>query len=277
MDGYSNRILDRYLSLLGVEDGSIEIDQLRELTRAQLIRAPFENISKIVRVRVQGAEWIPELEQYLDDIEANHFGGTCNTNNYFFNQLLRYLGYDAVTCGAEIAEPGSSRNGHMVNLVKLDGKQWLIDVGYGAPFWNPIPREERDDVEVSFGEDRYLFKPLDQKQRTKLEVYHKGKLVHGYLMRPQPLELEYFREVIKRSYMENATFLSRLRISRYFDQTAVTLNNSNLVDMDQTSATSRMIENRDELIASIIENFEMPEADVTTAVNSLPDKTLFGS
>jgi N-hydroxyarylamine O-acetyltransferase len=276
MTGYSNRIFDRYLALLGIDGSAPDLERLCALTSAQLIRAPFENISKIVRVRVQGARWIPELERYLDDIESANFGGTCNTNNLFFNQLLRHLDYDAATCGAQIAAPGTTRNGHMVNLVKLDGEEWMIDVGYGAPFWQPIPRERTDDVKLRLGEDEYLFKPRDSERRTKVEVYHKGNLVHGYLMRSDPMTLEDFRGSIEHSYQENATFLNRLRICKFFDNRAITLNNNSLVEMDGTSATARRIESPDELIATIVQKFEMPLDDVRIAVHSLSDETLFG-
>ena len=72
---------------------------------------------------------MPGLDQFLADIENYHFGGTCYTNNYFLKLLLSYLGYDVKLCGADMNRPDV----HVVNIVRIEGREFIVDVEYAAP------------------------------------------------------------------------------------------------------------------------------------------------
>lgn len=72
---------------------------------------------------------------------VNHCrGGFCYELNGLFHQLLCQLGYQAITINAQIIHEGQlgPRYDHMAIAVKLDGIDWLIDVGYGDLFTRPI-------------------------------------------------------------------------------------------------------------------------------------------
>ena len=51
------------------------------------------------------------------------------------DRLLAELGYWTHPVLAQISFPGS----HQANLVEIDGQRYLVDVGNGAPFVEPIP------------------------------------------------------------------------------------------------------------------------------------------
>lgn len=66
-------------------------------------------------------------------------GGSCTLNNSFFSAVLRSLGYAVVSGGARVAKaanggPKDVFGGldHMVNLVTIEGRRYLVDVGFGG-------------------------------------------------------------------------------------------------------------------------------------------------
>ena len=73
-------LFDKYLELLEVEKSQPSLDLLNRIVKANLIKVPFENISKLI-YKKQRMNYIPDLATYLDGIENYNFGGTCYTNN----------------------------------------------------------------------------------------------------------------------------------------------------------------------------------------------------
>jgi arylamine N-acetyltransferase len=127
----------RYLALLGVEHPAPALDALARLTRAHLLRVPFENVSAILRRRAHGSAPVAPLdeEDVLAGWEARRAGGVCFEHAHLFGRLLDGLGYEVQPVAGDIAFPGS----HQALAVRLAGARWLVDVGNGAPFFDPIP------------------------------------------------------------------------------------------------------------------------------------------
>lgn len=119
----------RYLEILGVARRQPSLKALHELLRAHLIRIPFENISKLYYRKRLGLVNIPPIQLYLDGIDQFHFGGTCYSNNYYFHLLLCSLGYEAKLCAADMKTPQV----HALNMIRIEGREYLADTGYAAP------------------------------------------------------------------------------------------------------------------------------------------------
>ena len=73
-------------------------------------------------------------------------------------RLLVALGYRAHVVLGDITFPGS----HMAVLVELHGRRYLVDVGNGAPFFEPIPLD--GPVEVRRAGLAYRVRPGDAAQ-----------------------------------------------------------------------------------------------------------------
>jgi len=147
----------RYIKLLGFKPKEPNLDDLTKIISSHLKIIPFENISKLYYFQQTGQKRIPALSQFLYGSEKYHFGGTCYVCNYHLYQLLKYLGYDVKLCGADMSQPDV----HIVILVKLDGREYIVDVGYAAPFLEPIPRDLLIDYKISRGKDDYILHPMD--------------------------------------------------------------------------------------------------------------------
>jgi arylamine N-acetyltransferase len=211
---------------------------------------------------------IPTLQLYLDGIEQNHFGGTCYSNNYYFNLLLKFLGFDTKLCGADMANPDV----HMVSIVRFEGQEYIVDVGYGAPFLAPLPRNLRNDHIIKYGDDSYVLKPQDLDGFSRLQLYRNGKLKHGYHVKPQGRDIGYFSDVISASFRPEATFMNAVLLVRFFPNRTVTIHNYSKVESTPENSSFRKMANNEELIVTIERNFGIPTGIISDALGQI--KTL---
>ena len=258
-------LLERYLSLLGMQRREPSFQTLSELVKAHLYRVPFENISKLNYKLDQDFRGLPDLELYLDGIEHNNFGGTCYTNNYYFSQLLANLGFEVKLCGADMNNPDV----HLNSTVTIDGREYLIDVGYAAPFWMPIPLDLETDYSIHLGSDRYVLKPRNTSGCSQLELYRNGELIHGYLVKPFPRRIQEFEQVIFNSLRDEATFMNALLLAKFSEDKSYVIHNFSATEYNKTEPTTRKLKDHDELIQVVHEWFQIPGERTQEALNQL--------
>jgi arylamine N-acetyltransferase len=264
---FATGLFSHYLSLLQLPKENPSLENLTRLVRAQLMQVPFENISKLYRLKHDGLREMPSFEQHLVGIERFNFGGTCYANNYYYNRLLNYLGYEVKLCGADMANPDV----HLVSIVKLNGREYIVDVGYGAPFYAPMPRDLQEDYTISFGDDRYALKPQTTDGRSQLDLYRGGQLKHGYSVNPIPREIEYFADVITDSYRPQATFTNALLLVRFFESRSIVIHNYNLIESGPTKSRIDKISDREELINSVEKHFGIPRKIIAESISMLAE------
>lgn len=257
-------MLSRYLRILEVPRRTPSLAALAELTAAHLRRIPFENVSKLY-YRKDTLMRLPDLARFLDGVERHHFGGTCYSNNFHFHELLAQLGYRVSLCGADMSAPDV----HVVNTVSLARSQYLVDVGYGAPFLSPLPLDLEHDHEVEWGSERYVLKPRDPAGRSRLEQYREGVLRHAYLVNPRPRRIQEFERVIAASFDEQATFMNALLLARFSRDRSVTLRNLTLSEVRAGSSRVTRIPNRDALPAAVERHFGIPQGITRQALEGV--------
>lgn len=266
-----SKLFDKYLSLLKVERSTPNFDLLRKIVRAHLIKIPFENISKLI-FKKEGMNYIPDLTTFLNGIEKYKFGGTCYTNNYYLFTLLEHLGFEIKLCGADMKNPDV----HMISIVKIENREYIIDAGYAAPFFKPLPRFLNKDFIISFGNEKYFVKPIDNYGRTTVKQYYDGKLQHWYTANPQPRKIEDFNKVIKDSYSDNAVFMNAIRITRFTEDGSLVFKNQyfTATTNGNTSTTKLSLE---DIPSFIQKNFEMPSNIVKEAIGHFKElKDIYG-
>ncbi len=262
----NDRILfEKYLKLLGVEAADPSFDILCRIVKAHLIKIPFENISKLL-FKKQGMKYIPELHTYLEGIEKYNFGGTCYSNNYYLYLLLDHIGFNVKLCGADMKNPDV----HLISMVKIDGKEYIVDGGYAAPFLKPLPRDLNTDYVLRNGSEEYIVKQKDESGKTRVEQHYNGELQHWYTAKPHPRNIEEFRTVIEDSYADDATFMNALRITRFSENGSAALKNLSLTDTNSEGTRTIKIK-RDDIPSVVMEKFGMPESLVKEAVESVKE------
>ncbi|MDQ6652978.1 MAG: arylamine N-acetyltransferase [Acidobacteriota bacterium] len=115
---------------------------LRELHVAHLLTVPFENLSIH-----SGQPIILDDAALFEKIVERRRGGFCYELNGLFASLLRALGFNVVMLSAGVAkaEGGFSPDfDHMALLVMLE-QRWLVDVGFGDLFSEPLLLDEQGE------------------------------------------------------------------------------------------------------------------------------------
>jgi arylamine N-acetyltransferase len=156
---YSLRVAtwtQRYLTLLGLEPAPAPtLQTLERIARAHLERVPFESITSVLRRRASNTETVPPLDpdQILTNWEHRRSGGLCFEVTEMVSRLLTEVGYQAHPVLGRISFPGSHQAVHVI----LEKKQHLVDLGNGAPFFDPIPLDE--PFEIRRAGLAYRFRP----------------------------------------------------------------------------------------------------------------------
>jgi N-hydroxyarylamine O-acetyltransferase len=135
--------IEAYLTRINYS-GSLEptAETLRALQVAHLFAVPFENLSIHA-----GEPIVLDDNALFTKIVANRRGGFCYEANGSFAALLRGLGFDVAMLGAGVARPqgGFGPNfDHMTLMVTL-AERWLVDVGFGDSFLEPLLLDARFD------------------------------------------------------------------------------------------------------------------------------------
>ena len=157
----------------------------------------------------------------------------------------------------------------MVSMVYVEGREYLVDVGYAAPFLEPLPRDLATDYSIVLGRDRYVLKPRNAERRSRLELYRDGNLKHGYLAKPRPKQIGDFEQVIADSYRADATFMNALLLARLYPGRSIVIHNLTVIESEGAASKSRTLNSREELPQVIHEYFAMPEDLVLDTVKGL--------
>ncbi len=143
----SNLSCEKYLERIGIKKvGNPSLEFLSELQLAHLYSVPFEDLDIPDRDRI-----ILNIERIYSKIVPTKRGGFCYELNGLFHWLLTNLGFKVDILSARVYNHQKQELGpkfdHMTLLVHLD-KDYLVDVGFGDSFRQPIemPDGERTDI-----------------------------------------------------------------------------------------------------------------------------------
>lgn len=117
-------------------------ETLRNLQIAHLLTVPFENLSIHTAQPI-----ILKDEALFDKIIKQRRGGFCYELNGMFAALLRGLGFEVEMLSARVANAAGEFGpdfDHMALMVTLD-ERWLVDVGFGDSFREPLVLDSRMD------------------------------------------------------------------------------------------------------------------------------------
>jgi len=108
---------------------------LRDLHRQHLFTVPFENLDIPLGVPI-----VLDLAKLYAKIVTRHRGGFCYELNALFGALLRELGFRVHMLSARVRREDGGFGlefDHMLLRVDLN-EPWLVDVGFGDSFVDPI-------------------------------------------------------------------------------------------------------------------------------------------
>jgi arylamine N-acetyltransferase len=251
----------RYLKLLGIADTPEGLSGLRTLVRRHLAAVPFENISKLLRWTGARGAGVTTLAEFLDGIEFSDLGGTCYTNNPFLADMLRELGYDADLLGADMSRP----NAHTCIRVRIDTVAYHVDVGFGAPFREPM-RLDRLPLRVEEGSNTYMLDRDSGSGAFRMRMISERGNGVGYLVHDPPRSADFFDAVVMDSYALSSTFMNCLRISRVFEGYSLDLIDRTLYRHEAGRTVVTRVKSMLELEAVVRDQLAMPRCPVESAI-----------
>src|SRR5262245_41698685 len=122
-----------------------DVETLRGLQRAHLLKVPFENLDIALKRPIRITE-----QAIWDKLIVQRRGGFCYELNGLFAWMLKQIGFDVTYLNARVfnhkGELGIDFD-HLALLVKIPGQsiRWLADVGFGDSFNEPLHLEERGE------------------------------------------------------------------------------------------------------------------------------------
>jgi N-hydroxyarylamine O-acetyltransferase len=155
-------------------------ETLRQLQVAHLLAVPFENLSIH-----SGEPIVLDDDSLFQKIVVRRRGGFCYELNGLFAALLRALGFDVEMLSARVANAQGEFGpefDHMTLLVRLN-ERWLVDVGFGESFREPLLLDERG--EQVQGERAYRI-DADDDRLTMMQRDESGKWSAQYRFSLEP-------------------------------------------------------------------------------------------
>jgi arylamine N-acetyltransferase len=264
--GTQDELFRRYLGILGwVGDPG-----LHELVSSHLIKVPFENVSKLLAsTQPGGAATLPDIDTFLRGIAEQDLGGTCFAIAVHFTRLLSFLDYEVELLGADV---GGAPRSHAVCRVRFEDAPYLVDVGYAAPFYQPIALTDLP-ARVPHGDVNYVIdRHVSGAEALEVTTLRGGHKAQSYVAKPPTLAAEGFAQAIERSASESAKFMRSLRISRFFASRVLEVVDNTLVTTHHNITTVTPIRDVAELEAVVHEQMQLPRLPVREAVEVLASR-----
>lgn len=224
-------------------------ETLRALQVAHLVAVPFENLS------IHAGEPIVLAEDALfEKIVENKRGGFCYECNGAFAGLLRALGFEVAMLGAGVAhaQGGYGPNfDHMALMVKLDDR-WLVDVGFGESFVEPLLLDTRDEQV----QGTRSFRIVDEDDYRVVMRRDDEDWKPQYRFTLQPYGFGDYEEMCRfHQTSPESHFTKNLICSRATEDGRITLSGMKLITTSGAQRDERTLSNRDEYDRVLREQF----------------------
>jgi len=170
--------LGAYLGRIGLtEPPKADLAGLRALHLAHATSIPFENLDIQMGLPIH-----LDLASLQAKLVQRRRGGYCFEHNTLFQIVLDALGFEASACEARVrlGAPVLLPRTHMLLLVRLDGSDWLADVGFGGEgLLGPVPLDG-----VAHPQFRNTYRVIEEGGLRVLQSFHHGAWEDLYAFEP---------------------------------------------------------------------------------------------
>jgi N-hydroxyarylamine O-acetyltransferase len=205
-----------------------DVGTLHELQLAHLLTVPFENLNigwkRPIRL---------DFDSLWTKLILQRRGGFCYELNGLFAELLKTIGYEVLYLNARVfnssGKPGMDFD-HLALLVRTPGgsERWLVDVGFGDSFLQPLNFEDRG--EQLQGLHAYRIEEVEDEYVTWQRDYD-GTWERQYLfdLRPHKFPDEYEAGCLYHQTSPLSSFTRRSIISKATADGRISLETARLI------------------------------------------------
>jgi N-hydroxyarylamine O-acetyltransferase len=223
-------------------------ETVRSLHRAHMFAVPFENLDIHL-----GRKIVCDEDRFLHKIVNERRGGFCYELNGAFAALLRALGFPVTLLSARVGRDDGGDGpefDHLTLRVDLE-EPWLVDVGFGDSFLEPL-RLESGLVEEQCGR---RFRIVPSGKGLRMESDAGGEWKSQYLFTLEPRQLSEFAPMCHYHQTSPESPFTRKRVcSRATSEGRITLSDGKLITTRNGVRQEQMLED-EEWQASLRELF----------------------
>ncbi|EHR51118.1 arylamine N-acetyltransferase [Saccharomonospora marina XMU15] len=132
--GSADLDLDAYLERIGQTRSEPSITALHALHQAHVRTIPFENLDPAI-----GRSPRLDLGSITAKLVRRSRGGYCYEHGLLFAAALECLGYEVSRRASRVYPDSTGARTHMNVVVRIEGSDFLADVGFGASIMHPMP------------------------------------------------------------------------------------------------------------------------------------------
>ncbi|KAB7705279.1 arylamine N-acetyltransferase [Bacillus aerolatus] len=256
-----------YLQRLKIEKEKPSLNYLQRLIQHHLSLIPYETFSKFHYFSKHGSE-VPEFAEFVANLESRGWGGTCYSLNINFARLLERLGF---SCSFVRVLPG-----HAAIMVRVNGRKFYVDVGYGSPITRPIELDSRPKhVLHGFGEEIIFTSRHEKKFLLERRAYGKTFVTKQIIW--EPLAEEELQEDIEASYKDCNSNITMRRISavRFQGNDCYFLRDHTLKVMNYRDIREYHFRELNQWMQTVAEAFQLDEQGMEESLEFLADRGIY--
>ncbi len=249
--------LDNYLRRIDYrQNPQNNLQTLNELHKKHVFAIPFEDLDihlkKPLRI---------DVASLYQKIVVEKRGGFCYELNFLFYSLLKELGFDVQIISARIYEKKEKLGvefDHLAIIVQLEEK-WLIDVGFGNLFTEPMKIPSKIDNYVYKERDSiYKINQLSESNYILSESKkgYKFKKIYAFDTNPRKIE-EFYEQIDFKQYSEESYFVKNKICTIPTNQGRITLFNNKFIKTIGEEKQERTIQNDEEFYQILKEEFDI--------------------
>lgn len=220
-------------------------ETLRALQLAHLQTVPFENLSIHA-----GEPILLDDEALFAKIVERRRGGFCYECNGLFAALLRAFGFDVTMLSAEVANKDGSYAqpfDHMTLMVN-GAQRWLVDVGFGDSFLEPLLLDERGEQNE--------FKVVDEDPYLVLMRRQENVWTPQYRFTLRPYQYEDFAGMCRYHQTSPESHFTQKRIcSRATESGRITLSEMRLIETRSDGRHEQVLATQQEYDGALAQHF----------------------
>ena len=243
----------KYLKLLGIQMEPPSVSFLATIVKHHLLKVPYENISKIIRLYQVGPS-IPTLEEFVAGIAETTYGGTCFAQNIYLNQILNFLGFKSKLIG--IRKDGFLS--HPSLRVDIGGSNYFVDVGLMSSFSGPYRIHPSESFNKDIGNQRFVFSSMADLENYSLEIFRDGKMIRGFESSSLAISEEDLEIGIRKTFERSAMFMTTLCVHRVFETRSLGIWNKNFYQIKGVEHSVWQIESYSELKSIFKDELMLP-------------------
>lgn len=248
--------IESYLTRVGYADiVKPDVQTLHRLQEAHLLAVPFENLDIGLKRPIQ-----LDPESLWDKIVVQRRGGFCYEVNGLFAWLLKEVGFNVTYLNARDYHEDDDTFGidfdHLTLLVRVpnDSTRWLVDVGWGDTFTQPL-----DIDNTEWHEQRlraYRLEPFRDGYQLWQRGYT-GKIERQYYfdLTPHQFPAEYEAACLYHQTSPQSIFTRNRIISRLTENGRISLDGGHLIITTNGQREERAFDNEDEFHNLLYEHF----------------------